>query len=77
MTSTEAGEILYQQVPSWNQESQFREGRECQKSSQNDAMPINELLKFLFNELLWFTQRSWSHFILSVNRSINSSYIKY
>jgi len=67
MTSTEAGEILYQQVPSWNQESQFIEGPEFQKSSHNDAMPINELLKFLFNELLSFNQRSRSHFILSVN----------
>ncbi len=67
MTSTEAGEILYQQVPSWNQESQFLEGSECQKSSHNDATPINELLKLLFNELLSFNQRSRSHFILSVN----------
>ena len=67
MTSTEAGEILYQQVPSWNQESQFLESPECQKSSPNDATPINELLKFLFNELLSFNQRSRSHFILSVN----------
>jgi hypothetical protein len=49
MTSTEAGEILYQQVASWNQESQFFEDPECQKSSPNDATPINELLKFLFN----------------------------
>jgi len=57
MTSTEAGEILYQQVPSWNQESQFREGSECQKSSHNDATPMNELLNFLFNELLSFNQR--------------------
>ena len=67
MSSTEAGEILYQQVPSWNQESQFREGPECQKSSHNDATPINELLKFLFNELLSFNQRWRSHFLLSVN----------
>ena len=67
MTSTEAGEILYQQVPSWNQESQFRESRECQKSSHNDATPIHELLNFLFNELRSFNQRSPSHFILSVN----------
>jgi hypothetical protein len=27
MTSTEAGEILYQQVPSWTQESQFFENQ--------------------------------------------------
>jgi hypothetical protein len=67
MTSTEAGEILYQQVPSWTQESQFLEGSECQKSSHNDAAPINELLNFLFNELRSFNQRSPSHFILSVN----------
>ena len=67
MTSTEAGEILYQQVPSWNQESQFLDGPECQKSSHNDATPMNELLNFLFNELLSFNQRSRSHFILSVN----------
>jgi hypothetical protein len=49
MTFTEAGEILYQQVPSWNRESQFLEGPECQKSSHNDATPIHELLKSLFN----------------------------
>jgi len=67
MTSTEAGEILYQQVGSWNQESQLFEEPECQKSSHNDATPINELLNFLFNELLLFNQRSRSHFILSVN----------
>ena len=66
MSSTEAGEILYQQVPSWNQESQFIEDPECQKSSHNDATLINELLNFLFNELLSFNQRSRSHFILSV-----------
>ena len=57
MSFTEAGEILYQQVPSWNQESQFLEGSERQKSSHNDATPIHELLKFLFNELLSFNQR--------------------
>jgi hypothetical protein len=28
---------------------------------------MNEFLKFLFNELLSFNQRSRSHFILSVN----------
>jgi hypothetical protein len=67
MTFTEVGEILYQQVASWYQESQFREGPQCQKSSHNDATPINELLKFLFNKLLSFNQRSRSHFILSVN----------
>ena len=67
MTSTEAAEILYQQVPSWTQESQFFEGSECQKSFHNDAAPINELLNFLFNELRSFNQRSPSHFILSVN----------
>jgi len=77
MTSTEAREILYQQVGSWNQGSQFLEGPECQKSSHNNATPINELLKLLFNELLSFNQRSRSHFILSVNSSIHSSYIKY
>ena len=66
MTSTEAGEILYRQVPSWNQESLFLESPECQKSSHNDAMPINELLKFLFNKLLSFNQGARSHFILSV-----------
>jgi len=54
MTSTKAGEILYQQVGSWNQESQFLEGSERQKSSHNDTTPINELLKFLFNEVLSF-----------------------
>ena len=57
MSSTEAGEILYQQVPSWNQESQFLEGPECQKSSHNDVRPIHELLNFLFNELRSFNQR--------------------
>ena len=67
MTFTEVGEILYQQVASWYQESQFREGPQSQKPSHNDATPINELLKFLFNELLSFNQRSRSHFILSVN----------
>jgi len=67
MSSTEAGEILYQQVRSWNQKSQFLEGPQCQKSSHNDATPVNELLKFLFNELRSFNQRSLSHFILSVN----------
>jgi hypothetical protein len=67
MTSTEAGEILYQQVGSWNQESLFLEGPECQNSSHNDATPMNELLNFLFNELLSLNQRSRSHFILSVN----------
>jgi hypothetical protein len=67
MTSTEAGEILYPQLASWNQEFQFLEDAECQKSSHNDATPIHELLKFLFNELLSFNLRSRSHFILSVN----------
>ena len=67
MSSTEAGEILYQQVPSWNQESQFLESPKRQKSSHNYATSMNELLKFLFNELLSFNQRSRSHFILSVN----------
>jgi hypothetical protein len=57
MTFTEVGEILYQQVASWYQEAQFLEEPECQKSSHNDATPINELLKFLFNELLSFNQR--------------------
>jgi hypothetical protein len=57
MSSIEAGEILYQQVPSWNQESQFLESPECQKSSHNDATPIHELLKFFFNELLSLNQR--------------------
>jgi len=57
MSFTEAGEILYQQVPSWNQESQFSEDPECQKSSHNDATLINELVNFLFNELRSFNQR--------------------
>jgi hypothetical protein len=57
MTSTEAGEILYQQLASWNQESQFLEDAECQKFSHNDATPIHELLNFVFNELLSFNQR--------------------
>jgi len=57
MSSTEAGEILYQQVASWHQESQFLESPECQKSSHNDATPIHELLNFLFNKLRSFNQR--------------------
>jgi len=62
MTSTEAGEILYPQLPSWNQESQFLEGPECQKSSHNDATVMNELLNFLFNELLSFNLRKAESF---------------
>jgi len=48
---------MYQQVASWNQESQFFESPECQKSSHNDVTLINELLNFLFNELRSFNQR--------------------
>ncbi|MEG4264397.1 hypothetical protein QUA41_30350 [Microcoleus sp. Pol11C1] len=41
MTSTEVGEILYQQVASLNQESQFLKNPEYQKSSHKDATHIN------------------------------------
>ncbi len=51
IASTEAGEIQYQQVASLNQESQLLKGPECQKSSHKDATLINQLLKFLSNEL--------------------------
>ena len=51
MASTEAGEILYQQVTSLNQEPLFLKGPECQKSSHKDAALITQLLKFLSKEL--------------------------
>lgn len=77
MTSTEAGEILYQQVASLNQESQFLKNPEYQKSSHKDATPINQVLKFLCHEVLSFNQGSRSHFLLSLNSSINISRLKY